>query len=158
MKLDPVFVRYLLRFNDKHPPQEVRRRANKFDQLMGDHDMGNDDIRAFGAILVTSGELEEGDVPRFIVDVLAELENNVNEFCTGYGINHAFAGVIKKLNCAEQAFTVMAKVASREKTNLKVLFSCLLHELVSLGVSLPTDEQWAKLMPKPKKGGRSKKK
>ena len=160
MKLDIMFVRYLLRRGDKSVPREVRSVSKRFDKFTRDYAGDASELRAFGAILMVNSEFDGNDsVTGLTGDVLAALENHSDDFSNdSWGTDTAFAVAIHQLGCAEGAFKIMAKATgAREDPTTK--FDLFLEALQTAGVTLPTAEQWAELKPKPKKKrGKSKKK
>lgn len=164
MKLDLVFVRYLLTRGNKKLPQEVRPAAKKLNDVVKCYGGDNSELRTFGALLILNSELEESEADTLNADLLAALEENPEEFMTAdsWDLIHTSAALIKRFGCAQQVFKIMAKHEVPTMT-----FEDLVGELKKLGITLPTNEEWEALKPPPKpvrkprkgkKGGRNKKK
>ncbi|MBI5222147.1 MAG: hypothetical protein HY980_01475 [Candidatus Magasanikbacteria bacterium] len=142
MKINVMFVRYLLKTEDrKDPPKKVRK---PFDKIVGDYEGNDAELRAFGAILVVNSELEETDVAGLTEGVITALKEHADEFSdNGWATNKAFASAIQKLGCAEQAFRAMVKaVGGNDPTET---FGDLLRELKRLGIKVPTARKWQAL-------------
>ena len=150
MKLNLNFVKYLFLTDEVMPKTGKKRKAfraqfgeaeDSWDGYAG----SADESRAIGAYLIAYSDLEGDEAIELTEVVLEALKKHRDEFsASNWGVDRAFAGAIKKLNCAEGAFKAMAETADDPVAR----FKDLLNELAKLGVSMPTEEGWAELKPK----------